>query len=53
MNNNKIRVLQCVGNLNRSGIETMIMNFYRNIDRDKIQFDFVRNKEKKEIMMKK
>ena len=27
--------------MNRGGAETMIMNFYRNIDRTKVQFDFV------------
>lgn len=47
MKNDKIRILQCVGNLNRAGIETMIMNYYRNIDRNKFQFDFLCNKEKK------
>lgn len=31
-----IRILQCVSNMDRAGIETMLMNFYRNIDRDKI-----------------
>lgn len=35
-----VRVLHVVGTMNRGGIETMLMNFYRNIDRDKIQFDF-------------
>lgn len=41
-----IRVLQCVSNMDRAGIETMLMNFYRNIDRDLIQFDFLCNKSK-------
>ena len=41
-----IRILQCVSNMDRAGIETMLMNFYRNIDRDKIQFDFLCNKSK-------
>ena len=30
-----VRVLHVVGTMNRGGIETMLMNFYRNIDRDK------------------
>ena len=38
-----IRVLHVIGMLNRGGAETMIMNLYRNIDRSKIQFDFVQN----------
>lgn len=36
-----IRVLHFVPNLNNGGTETFIMNIYRNIDRTKIQFDFV------------
>lgn len=36
-----IRVLQVVGRMDRGGIETLIMNLYRNIDRSKIQFDFL------------
>lgn len=36
-----IRVLQIIGLMNRGGAETMIMNLYRNIDKTKIQFDFV------------
>lgn len=27
--------------MNRGGLETMIMNYYRNIDRTKVQFDFL------------
>lgn len=38
---NPIRVLHVLGGLNRGGAETMIMNIYRNIDRFKVQFDFV------------
>lgn len=41
MNTEPIRVLQVVGRMDRGGIETMIMNQYRNIDRDKVQFDFL------------
>lgn len=36
-----MRVLQVFAQMNRGGAETMIMNLYRNIDRTKIQFDFV------------
>lgn len=36
-----LRVLQVLGTLNRGGAESMIMNCYRNIDREIIQFDFV------------
>ena len=36
-----IRVLQMIGSFNMGGSQTMIMNIYRNIDRSRIQFDFV------------
>jgi glycosyltransferase involved in cell wall biosynthesis len=36
-----IRVLHVVVNMNRGGAETLIMNLYRNIDRTKVQFDFL------------
>ena len=39
-----IRVLHSVSNMDRAGIETMIMNYYRHIDRTKVQFDFLANK---------
>lgn len=35
------RVLQIVTTMNRGGLETMLMNYYRNIDRTKVQFDFL------------
>lgn len=35
------RVLQVVGAMNVGGAETMLMNLYRNIDRSRIQFDFM------------
>lgn len=36
-----IRILQVVTIMNRGGLETMLMNYYRQIDRKKIQFDFL------------
>ena len=36
-----IRVLHIVTNMRRGGLETMIMNYYRHIDRSKVQFDFL------------
>ena len=36
-----IRILQMIGSLNVGGSQTMILNIYRNIDRSRIQFDFV------------
>ncbi|MEG1311461.1 MAG: glycosyltransferase family 1 protein [Romboutsia sp.] len=39
-----IRILQVVTIMNRGGLETMIMNYYRKLDRNKIQFDFMTNR---------
>ena len=36
-----IRILQMIGSLNIGGSQSMIVNLYNRIDRDKIQFDFV------------
>ncbi len=36
-----LRVLQIVTTMNRGGLETMLMNYYRHIDRSKVQFDFL------------
>ncbi|WP_231891399.1 glycosyltransferase family 1 protein [Paenibacillus swuensis] len=36
-----IRVLQVVTVMNRGGLETMLMNYYRQTDRGQIQFDFM------------
>ena len=35
-----IRVLEVVAKMNLAGTETMLMNFYRNMDRKRVQFDF-------------
>ena len=36
-----IRILHIVTYMGRGGLETMLMNYYRNIDRNKVQFDFL------------
>lgn len=36
-----IRVLHVIGGMNRGGAENMIMNLYRSIDREQVQFDFL------------
>lgn len=38
------RVLNLITSLDRGGAETMIMNYYRHIDRSKVQFDFLVNR---------
>lgn len=46
MGDKMIRILHSVSNMDRAGIETMLMNYYRHIDRNKVQFDFLCNKKK-------
>ncbi|WP_226526471.1 glycosyltransferase family 1 protein [Metabacillus niabensis] len=41
MVSNPKRVLHVVSAMNRGGAETLLMNVYRNIDRTKLQFDFI------------
>ena len=36
-----IRILHSVSNMDRAGAETMLMNYYRHINREHIQFDFI------------
>lgn len=40
-----IRVLQVIGSLNSGGSQAMIINIYKNINRENIQFDFIIDKE--------
>ncbi len=42
-----LRVLQCVNNMHRAGLETMLMNYYRHIDRTKVQFDFLTHRKER------
>ena len=42
-----IRVLQVIGGMNAGGMETMLMNYYRNINNNEIQFDFLISAKKK------
>lgn len=48
-----LRVLHIIGSMNLGGAETLIMNLYRNIDRSKLQFDFVVHTDKKCIIVMK
>ena len=36
-----IRILHILHSMNRGGAEAMLMNYYRNIDRNRVQFDFL------------
>ena len=42
-----IRVLQVVTYMGRGGLETMIMNYYRNIDRNQVQVDFLTHRDER------
>lgn len=42
-----LRILHVVTDMNRGGLETFLMNYYRKIDRDEIQFDFLVHREAK------
>ena len=42
-----IRILQVVNDMHRAGLETMLMNYYRNIDRERVQFDFLTHRPEK------
>ena len=41
------RILHITGTMDRAGAETMVMNLYRAIDRNKYQFDFLYFTDKK------
>lgn len=41
MNVRPIRVLQIIGIVAGGGVESVVMNYYRHIDRKQVQFDFV------------
>ena len=41
-----IRILHILHSMNRGGAEAMLMNYYRNIDRGRVQFDFLLTEQK-------
>ena len=36
-----VRVAHIMGKMNTGGVESVVMNYYRNIDKEKVQFDFI------------
>lgn len=40
-----IRILQIMGKVGSGGVESVIMNYYRHINKEKVQFDFVVHKD--------
>ena len=45
--NQPIRILHVVTYMGRGGLETMLMNYYRHIDRDLVQFDFLTHRQER------
>ncbi|AFM02111.1 glycosyltransferase [Desulfitobacterium dehalogenans ATCC 51507] len=41
MVNEPIRIAQVIGKANLSGVDTVVMEYYRHINRERIQFDFI------------
>ena len=37
----KLKILHIVGAMNMGGTETMLMNVFRSLNREKVQFDFI------------
>lgn len=44
-----IRILQVVTHMERGGLESMLMNYYRHIDREKVQFDFLVHRQERAV----
>jgi len=40
-NSNPLRIAQIMGKMEKGGVESVVMNYYRHIDKNKIQFDFI------------
>lgn len=47
--NEPIKIFQLIGSYKGGGVEAVVMNFYRNIDRNKIQFTFVCDEDSTDI----
>lgn len=43
-----VRVLQIIGSLGYAGVEAVVMNYYRHVDRNLVQFDFITCSQKPE-----
>lgn len=42
-----MRILQVVTHMERGGLESMLINYYRHIDREKVQFDFLTHRQER------
>lgn len=52
MSDQPVRIAHIVGKWLGGGVESVVMNYYRNIDRSKIQFDFICDNDSTDIPMK-
>ena len=43
MKKQPIRIAQIMGNMNGGGVESVVMNYFRHINRERFQFDFIVN----------
>lgn len=50
--NEPIRIAQIMGKMIGGGVESVVMNYYRNINKDKIQFDFICDNDSTDIPYK-
>lgn len=41
MKSEPIRIAHVMGKMNSGGVESVVMNYYRNINKNKVQFDFI------------
>jgi len=44
-----LRVLQVVTSMDRAGLETILMNYYRHVDRNMLQFDFLTHRQREGV----
>lgn len=49
MEKKPIRIAQIMGKMNSGGVESVVMNYYLNINKDNIQFDFIIDKDSTNI----
>ena len=50
--NETIRIAHVIGKWLGGGVESVVMNYYRNIDKTKIQFDFICDNDSTDIPYK-
>ena len=51
--NKPIRIAQIIGKWNGGGVESVVMNYYRHIDRNRFQFDFIIDEDSRNVPIEK